>query len=131
KAWGGDKDAVHKSLKNFEDTILHVNLTEKVGKNTWYRGKINNQGENVWVHSSQTKEKPQIKQNKTSKLGHIRGEHRLIYKSLGGKSVKATAKHRDAEYYIQQHATFDYNTYYLLSTKTNDKYDVIGWMKKT
>src|SRR5699024_8762079 len=57
KAWGGDKDAVHKSLKNFEDTILHVNLTEKVGKNTWYRGKINNQGENVWVHSSQTKEK--------------------------------------------------------------------------
>src|SRR5699024_9130089 len=79
---------VHKSLKNFEDTTLHVNLTEKVGKNTWYRGKINNQGENVWVHSSQTKEKPQIKQSKTSKLGHIRGGHRLIYKSLGANLLK-------------------------------------------
>src|SRR5690625_288196 len=129
KAWGGDKDAVHKSLKNFEDTTLHVNLTEKVGKNTWYRGKINNQGENVWVHSSQTKEKPQIKQSKTSKLGHIRGGHRLIYKSLGGKSVKATAKHRDAVYYIKQQATFGSDTYYLLSTQPSAKNGVIGWMK--
>src|SRR5699024_11735743 len=94
--------------------------------NTGEHGKINNQGEHVRVHSSQTKEKPQIKQNKTSKLGHIRGGHRLIYKSLGGKSVKATANRRDAVYYIKQQATFGSDTYYLLSTQPSVKNGVIG-----
>src|SRR5690625_3462260 len=52
KAWGGSKDTVHQSMKSFTGDIFDINLTEKVGKNTWYRGKINSTGQNVWLHSS-------------------------------------------------------------------------------
>src|SRR5699024_5619074 len=52
KAWGGSKDTIHQSMESFTGDIFDVNLTEKVGKNTWYRGKINSTGQNVWLHSS-------------------------------------------------------------------------------
>src|SRR5699024_5022729 len=64
KAWGGSKDAVHTSMKSFKGNSFKVNLTEKVGNNTWYRGKINGKGKNVWLHSSQT----QAKQSNSDKL---------------------------------------------------------------
>src|SRR5699024_369658 len=53
KAWGGSKDIVHASMDQFKGQIFEVNLTEKVGNNIWYRGKIDGQGANVWLHSSQ------------------------------------------------------------------------------
>src|SRR5699024_2607623 len=52
KARGGSKDTVHQSMKSFTGDSFDINLTEKVGKNTWYRGKINSTGQNVWLHSS-------------------------------------------------------------------------------
>src|SRR5690606_15676664 len=52
KAWGGKKDAVYDPLKDFEGKLIFVNLTEKVGTNIWYRGKINDNGPNVWVHAN-------------------------------------------------------------------------------
>src|SRR5699024_6389691 len=64
KAWGGSKDAVHTSMKSFKGNSFNVNLTEKVGNNTWYRGKVNGKGKNVWLHSSQT----QAKQSNSDKL---------------------------------------------------------------
>src|SRR5699024_11253050 len=52
KAGGGHKDTVHKPMKKHQGKTLHVNLTEKVGKNTWYRGKIDVKGSNIWIHES-------------------------------------------------------------------------------
>src|SRR5699024_11119241 len=52
KAWGGKQDEVHSTLTSHKGSLFQVNLTEKVGKNTWYRGKINGKGSNVWIHSS-------------------------------------------------------------------------------
>src|SRR5699024_3599718 len=69
KACGGSKDAVHTSMKNFKGNLFDVNLTERVGNNTWYRGKINGKGKNVWLHANQT-EKLTIKESRTSRLGH-------------------------------------------------------------
>src|SRR5690625_3009471 len=48
KAWGGSKNLVY-DLSNYKGELFNVHLTEKVGKNTWYRGKIN--GKTVWIHS--------------------------------------------------------------------------------
>lgn len=50
KAWGGHKDAIFSSLNSLKGELLQVNLTEKVGNNIWYRGKLS--GRTVWVHSS-------------------------------------------------------------------------------
>src|SRR5690625_6970508 len=52
KTWGENKYTIHKSMESFTGDIFDINLTEKVGKNTWYRGKINSTGQNVWLHSS-------------------------------------------------------------------------------
>ena len=50
KAWGGSKDLVYSDLSQFEGEVFKVNLTEKVGSNTWYRGILN--GKTAWIHSS-------------------------------------------------------------------------------
>lgn len=49
KAWGGSKDFVY-NLNNFAGKQFQINLTEKVGNNTWYRGLLD--GKEVWIHSS-------------------------------------------------------------------------------
>lgn len=49
KAWGGSKDLVY-NLSQHKGKEFKVNLTEKVGNNVWYRGKLN--GKTVWVHNS-------------------------------------------------------------------------------
>src|SRR5699024_12841844 len=49
KAWGASKEFVHSSLTKFKGDEFNVDLTEKVGNNTWYRGKINGKGEKVWL----------------------------------------------------------------------------------
>src|SRR5690625_3999424 len=40
------------SMISLTGYIFNINLKEKVGKNTWYREKINSIGQNVWLHSS-------------------------------------------------------------------------------
>src|SRR5690625_2245637 len=51
KAWGGSKNLVY-DLSNYKGELFNVHLTEKVGKNTWYRGKINGKGKTIWIHSN-------------------------------------------------------------------------------
>src|SRR5699024_3180969 len=83
-----------------------IKIKEKVGKNTWYRGKIDRKGSNIWLHKSKL-EKLKINEKSTSRLGHIRGGDRTIYKALGGSTMKASAKHRDQVYYIKSEATYN------------------------
>src|SRR5699024_4264004 len=52
KAWGAKGDQIHSDLSDKVGELIEVNKTEKVGNNTWYRGKINGKGKNVWVHSN-------------------------------------------------------------------------------
>lgn len=54
RAWGDKRNLLltDKDLKQLRGKKLIVNLTERVGKNIWYRGKIEGQGPNIWIHSS-------------------------------------------------------------------------------
>src|SRR5699024_5983247 len=59
KAWGGPKDLVYEDMSDFAGEAFHVNLTEKVGNNTWYRGTFN--GNTICIHKNHVyehKEKP-------------------------------------------------------------------------
>src|SRR5699024_782675 len=56
------------------------------------------------------------KEKKTSRLGHIRSGDRPIYKTIGGKSFKATAKYQNKVYNIKREAQVGSEKYYLLST---------------
>lgn len=53
RAWGWSKQKIH-DLSEYRGEEFHVNLTETVGDNIWYRGKINGHGSNVWVHQNYT-----------------------------------------------------------------------------
>src|SRR5699024_11629549 len=70
------KDFIHSDLSDYAGDQLHVNLTEKVGNNTWYRGKINGEGQNVCLHSSFVF-KPE--ENTTSKLVRINYDKYKVY----------------------------------------------------
>ena len=50
KAWGGSKDLVFENLATYKNEKFEIHLTEKVGNNSWYRGKL--KGKTVWVHHS-------------------------------------------------------------------------------
>src|SRR5699024_1643717 len=50
KAWGAKKDRVYSDLSKYKGETFKVHLTEKVGNNTWYRGKLD--GKTVWLHSN-------------------------------------------------------------------------------
>src|SRR5699024_9183493 len=86
KAWGGPKDLVYEDMSDFAGEAFHVNLTEKVGNNTWYRGDF--KGKTIWLHESYVTE---LKVDKTSKLGHL-SKGATIYETskLGHLSKGAT-----------------------------------------
>ena len=50
KAWGGSKNTVYSNLEGYKNAGFQIDLTEKVGTNTWYRGTLN--GKKVWIHSA-------------------------------------------------------------------------------
>ncbi|SNZ04645.1 bifunctional autolysin [Terribacillus aidingensis] len=50
KAWGGRKNLVSSNLTAYKGKAFHVNLTEKVGNNIWYRGTLN--GKQMWLHNA-------------------------------------------------------------------------------
>src|SRR5699024_4003095 len=79
--WGGSKDFIHSDLSDYAGDQLHVNLTEKVGNNTWYRGKINGEGQNVWLHSNFVFKS---EESKTSKLVRINNDQVKVYESIQG-----------------------------------------------
>ena len=128
KAWGGSKDTVHANLSGYKNKAFQVNLTEKVGSNIWYRGKIDGKGNNVWVHSSYVQN---IQQNKTSLLGHIKNRNVIIHKSIGGDTFKAGATYTNAVYYIKAQTTVGKATYYLISNSPSSVNGVVGWVKST
>src|SRR5699024_8913163 len=39
-------------LTKYAGDFIEVNKTEKVGNNIWYRGKLNGEGEDLWLHSN-------------------------------------------------------------------------------
>lgn len=125
KAWGGSKDNVHANLSKYKGANLIVNLTEKVGNNTWYRGKINGKGPNVWLHSSYVNV---LKETNTSKLGHIRSGNVTIHETIGGKTFTAGSKYTNAVYYIKKQLKTGATTYYLISTSPSATSGVVGWV---
>src|SRR5699024_1117646 len=123
RAWGAER--IHSSLSAYAGETLQVNLTEKVGNNTWYRGKINGRGQNVWIHSSVVF---QMDEKKTSKLARIKNDKVKIYKTIQGESFKAGSEHTDRTYYVKKEATVDKEKYYLISKQPSSKDGVVGWV---
>src|SRR5699024_11615929 len=71
-------------------------------------------------------------ESKTSRLGHIRGGTRYIYKTLGNESSKfSSVPYQDAVYYIKKQAKYNGKTYYLLSTEPSSTKGVVGWMNSS
>ncbi|MHA6250848.1 N-acetylglucosaminidase [Oceanobacillus sp. CAU 1775] len=126
KAWGGSKDRVYQDMSKFTGYPFKVNLTEKVGNNTWYRGYIN--GERIWLHSAYVATEG-IDHKSVSKLGHLRS-NATIYERIGDpSSVIDTAPYLNAVYYIKREATFNNQKYYLISTLPSSTNGTIGWVK--
>src|SRR5690625_4183712 len=126
-AWGGSKNIVHASMAKFKGEDFHVNMTEKVGNNTWYRGKINGSGRNVWLVYSQVEELKAV-ESSTNRLGHIKSSTTPLYKTIGGDSFQAGEKHTNRVYYVKTQAKYGNETYYLLSTNSKGT-NTLGWIK--
>lgn len=125
KAWGGAKDLTHADMSKFANQEFKVNLTEKVGNNTWYRGSFN--GETIWLHSSYVTTK---EESNTSKLGHIRNEDVKIHKSIGNESsaINAGKAYTNAVYYIKKQAMLNGQTFYLISNQPSSSKGIVGWV---
>src|SRR5699024_2462396 len=124
KAWGGEKDKVY-DLKNLKDQILKVHLTEKIGKNTWYRGVLD--GKTVFIHSSYL---TKYDEQKTSRLGHIRNADVNIYsKPTATEGKKAGTTKTNKVYYIKKQAKFKNQLYDLISTSPSASKNTLGWVK--
>ncbi|NLJ18770.1 N-acetylglucosaminidase [Globicatella sulfidifaciens] len=126
KAWGGSKDMVHSDMSQYAYQEFKVNLTEKVGNNTWYRGVFN--GDTIWLHSSYVTTKTE---STTSRLGHIRNGRVKIYPTLGQESsaFEAGSQYTNAVYYIKKQAKIDGQIFYLISTSPSSTRGVVGWTK--
>src|SRR5699024_11291570 len=98
-------------MSKYKGEILHVNLTEKVGNNTWYRGKINDEGKNIWLHPIKV-EKMEIKAEKKSLLAKEKGGIGQGLKRIGAKSFKATAKYQNQVYYVKRKEKEGQKTFY-------------------
>ncbi|MFP7492542.1 glucosaminidase domain-containing protein [Terribacillus saccharophilus] len=129
KAWGGKKDIVF-SLSSKKGQLFEVHLTEKVGDVTWYRGML--AGEEVFIKSSYLEAyKPNVVEERTSKLGHLNGDA-VIYPDLNNptKSINADKEgYTYAVYYIKKQAKVDGVLYYLLSRQPSSTKNLVGWVK--
>jgi len=124
KAWGGKKNIVYTDLSDYKGKEFKVDLTEKVGNNTWYRGLLDNK--KVWIHSVNLADT-----RTTSKLGHIRTRQVKIYKTLGDPSTAITSgvEYTNRVYYIKKQATFNGDLYYLISLEPSSINGVVGWVQ--
>lgn len=123
RVWGWSKQRVF-DLSDYEGSEFHVNLTETVGDNIWYRGKIEGEGNDVWVHQDNTdsieviKMKPVeeklIKEGKQADILKLKMDHKhretikkdtieeiLSEKLLVGRSDTFTEKERIVESYYE------------------------------
>ncbi|EQB38117.1 hypothetical protein M948_05960 [Virgibacillus sp. CM-4] len=126
-AWGGRKNLVYEDMSPYQGQKFQVNLTEKVGSNTWYRGELN--GKTIWLHSSYVIEPPSINKTATSKLGHIRNSQVQIYSEDFMTSKEAGSVYTHAVYYIKAQTSYQGKTYYLISKKPSSTEGVVGWVK--
>ncbi|WP_050632206.1 N-acetylglucosaminidase [Bacillus andreraoultii] len=53
--WGGNVDAIFKSLSKYKGQAIEIGLTMDVGNNTWYRGVI--AGKTIYIHKNNVTEK--------------------------------------------------------------------------
>ncbi|GAB4073154.1 autolysin Ami [Barrientosiimonas marina] len=119
--WGGSDDHVY-NLSNHTGETFNVNLTEAVGHNTWYRGNLD--GQEVWIHESYL-----VKNEKTSKLGHLRHDA-TIYDTLRADAPgEEASRYENKVYYIKKQADVRRNTYYLISEKPSSTKGTIGWIQ--
>lgn len=125
KAWGGDRDLVYSNLVSFAGEDFKVNLTEKVGNNTWYRGKLN--GKTMWLHSSYVTSKAEVTITNISKLAHLR-KSAIIYSDLDKFSTKPVNNYTNAVYYVKKQAIVKGTTYYLISTDPRSVKAAVGWV---
>src|SRR5699024_3960454 len=107
-------------LSKYAGETFKVHLTEKVGNNTWYRGKLD--GKTVWLHSNFV-----TQESKTSKLARINNGQVNIYESIGGESKKAGSKNTDVTYYMKNQALQDNDIYYLIREDLNS--NMLAWIK--
>lgn len=50
RPWGGKKNLIYAELKPLQGKTFYVERTDKVGKNIWYNGTLENK--KVWIHQS-------------------------------------------------------------------------------
>lgn len=125
KAWGGSKNLVSSNLSAASGKPFYVNLTEKVGSNTWYRGTLD--GKQMWLHSAYVSTKIE---SKTSRLGHLRGGAVILTAPGVTKGAKNSAGgYTDQVYYIKKQAVYNKKTYYLISNKPSSTSGTIGWVE--
>ncbi|PAF23510.1 hypothetical protein CHH49_02830 [Terribacillus saccharophilus] len=125
KAWGGSKNLVSSSLTASSGKPFYVNLTEKVGSNTWYRGTLD--GKQMWLHSAYVSTKIE---SKTSRLGHLRGGAVILTAPGVTKNAKNAADgYTNQVYYIKKQAVYNKKTYYLISSKPSSTSGTLGWVE--
>jgi len=126
KPWGSTKDIVFKDLSKNKNQEFKINLTEKVGNNTWYRGSF--AGKTVWIHSAYLNK---TLESATSRLGNIKKTSVKIYRKLGSSSYyKAGTTYTNKVYYIKRKGKLNGQTYYLIS-KSSTGANAIGWVKSS
>lgn len=131
RAWGGKKNLIVSGTE-YRDAMFEVNLTESVGKNIWYRGKINGVGRNVWIHSSWVETgKGSNHEHKTSRLAHIKSRTVKIYATPGVTKTALTAgtKYTNQVYYVKKQANHKGTPYYLLTTRASATKGLVGWVR--
>lgn len=125
KAWGGSKNVVYGDLSKYRYQEFKVNKTEKVGKNTWYRGTLG--GKTVWIHENFV---TTLKESQTSRLGHIKNKNVKVYHDIAkdNTSFAAGEKRVGTVYYIKKQIVIGSETYYLISSQASSTNGVIGWV---
>ena len=127
-AWGGSKNSVYTDLKPLKNELFQVNLTEKIGNNTWYRGMLN--GKQTWIHSNFVEDiSGTYKEQSTSRLAHIKGDSVIYASPFDAKTTESSKEYEDSVYYIKKQATFKGQLYYLLSNRPSATNGSIGWIK--
>lgn len=126
KAWGGDDDVVF-DLSNHKGKPLIVNKTERVGKNTWYRGHL--AGEQVFIHSAFLESRAE---SPISRLGHINNKNVNIYNDYieQQRSSRVSGTMLQKVYYIKKQARFDGQLFYLISEEPSATKGTIGWVNE-
>ncbi|MCM3124156.1 MULTISPECIES: GW dipeptide domain-containing protein [unclassified Mesobacillus] len=126
RAWGGGKDAIYQKLSQSNVQLFEVHLTEKVGNETWYRGRVN--GKTFWVQSSKVSS---LHESKTSKLGHLRNKAAKIYREIGNESssIPFGINYLNTVYYIKKQAVINNDVFYLISREPSSVKGIVGWVK--